>query len=144
MRKLVFVVILGFFSGCASMEKKFANVQPGQPMTSVMDSLGSPAQFRQESGTHVAVWGINEFTQCMIKFNEKELVTEKQCVVDEEERQRYNQRLQAYYQSIQENMQRDADRQTASKNAYLNQLNSQKQTNCTTRWIGSVAHTNCY
>jgi hypothetical protein len=144
MKRLLVVLILTLTaSGCATFNKRWAKIEPGQSKDEILEIMQEPPHGFGTKGDQTAiVWRKNNFTECGVVFNADERVAEKNCLVDEEALARDEQRRAAMGMAYMQ-MRAMQPSQPSFRPVQSYQQTRPVQTNCQMRTVGDVRHYDC-
>lgn len=147
--------MLLMFTGCASTQTRYNNVERGQSKDQILDSLGKPDYIDiSADGKDVYYWNTDRFTRCGLTFDADHTVVGKQCNTDSAAEARYQAaNAMALRYSMETNRQRQIQQDQSLMQSYQNQTQQYHplqntyrgptQTNCTGNRIGSQTYMNC-
>lgn len=131
-------LVLSACSSVPSREDVWPQIVPGLSKAEAIKIMGPPDEFIQSAkGSEVTVWKMDQFEKCGVTFDAEAKVNEKTCQDNAEARA-------AYMNTVAQMRARMISNSIPSYTPiHSYQPARPVQTNCTTRYFGGVASTDC-
>jgi hypothetical protein len=108
MKHVMLVLLMGALSGCASMQSKWKDIEPGQSKEDAISIMGKPDGYSKaaSNGANVLVWQMDEFSICAARLDSANKVDAKVCQDNAEARAQAHAAKAAAWQAAMASQQR--------------------------------------